>query len=117
MLGAALLLASTAFAANKASLEILDRVTLGGKTVAPGHYTMTWEGDGANVQLKLMQGKNVAATTPAQIKNTNHLAVANETGVRTNPDGSVSLTQIQLSGKKFVFAIDEGSQTASAQTK
>ena len=44
VLGLALLLASSAFAATKGSLELLDPVNVNGTTLKPGDYKVQWEG-------------------------------------------------------------------------
>jgi len=73
-LGMALLLMTvSAFAgsANKGSLQLLDPVTLNGKPLPAGEYSLQWDGSGNNVQLSVLKGKNVVATTPAQLVNLN----------------------------------------------
>ena len=58
-MSAALLLATGAFAATKASLELDDPVTLNGTTLKPGDYKVQWEGTGPNVELSITQGKQI----------------------------------------------------------
>ena len=67
---AALLFASAAFAAeaNKTTVRIDQKVTVDGKTLDSGKYTAEWTGDGPNVQVTLMHGKETVATFAAQIK-------------------------------------------------
>ena len=67
LLGLALLLATSVFAANKGSLRVSDPVTVNGKQIAPGDYTVKWEGNGPNVELNILRGKNVVATVPARM--------------------------------------------------
>src|SRR5271167_144548 len=61
VLGLALLLASSAFAATKASLQLSNPVTLNGTTLKAGDYKVQWDGDGPNVEVSFRQGKNVVA--------------------------------------------------------
>ena len=67
MLGLALLLASSAFAATKASLQLSNPVMVNGTKLKPGDYKVEWEGTGPNVELSIMQGKNVVAKVPAHV--------------------------------------------------
>ena len=64
MLGLALLLTSSAFAGTKANLSINSPVTVNGTTLRPGDYKVQWEGSGPNVELSILQGKNVVAKRP-----------------------------------------------------
>ena len=67
LLGLALLLATSVFAANKGSLQVSDPVSVNGKQIAPGDYTVKWEGNGPNVELNILHGNNVVATVPARM--------------------------------------------------
>ncbi len=59
VLGMALLMAVSAFAANKGTLQITAPVTLNGKPLAAGEYSLQWDGSGNTVQLNVMQGKKL----------------------------------------------------------
>jgi hypothetical protein len=114
LLGLALLLATSAFAANKGSLLVSDSFTVSGKQLAAGDYTVKWEGNGPNVELSILQGKTVVATTPARLVDLNSSASQNAAVVRKNGDGSRALTEIRFSGKKYALAI--GEETAKAES-
>jgi hypothetical protein len=113
LLGLALLLATSAFAANKGSLSVVDPVTIAGKQLAAGQYKVTWDGSGSSVQLNIIQGKNVVATVPARVVELNNAANSDSAVVSSNSDGSKTLSQIRFSGKKFALAI--GQETAQAE--
>ena len=66
LLGMALLLATSGFAANKGTLQVNDPVTVNGKQLGAGEYTVKWDGAGPNVELNILRGKNVVATVPAR---------------------------------------------------
>ena len=117
LLGFTLLLAAGAFAANKGSLQITDSTSVGGKQLKPGDYTVTWDGDGPNVQLNIMKGSKVVTTVPAHVVTVDHSAASNSTVATENKDGSKSLSEIRFSGKKYTLEIGEnmgGSQTGSS---
>ena len=113
LLGLALLLATSAFAANKGSLQVSDPVTVSGKQLAPGEYTVKWEGNGPNVELNILQGKKVVATMPARLIDLNRSADGNSAVVRKNDDGSRTLAEIRFAGKKYALAV--GNESAKAE--
>ena len=67
LLGLALLLATSAWASNKGSIELLDNVIVGGQQLKAGEYSLRWEGNGPNVELSILKGNKVVATTPAHL--------------------------------------------------
>ena len=113
LLGLALLLATSAFAANKGSLQVSDAVTVSGKQLARGEYTVKWEGNGPNVELNILQGKKVVATMPARLIDLNRSADGNSAVVRKNDDGSRTLAEIRFAGKKYALAL--GNESAKAE--
>jgi len=113
LLGLALLLATSVFAANKGSLQVSDPVTVNGKQIQPGDYTIKWDGDGPNVELNILRGKDVVATVPARMVDLARTPDRNSALTSINSDGHKSLTEIRLSGKKYALAI--GSETAKAE--
>jgi hypothetical protein len=114
LLGLALVLATGAFAfaaSNKGSVQIIDPVTVSGKQLPAGDYSVKWDGSGPNVELSIMQGKKVVATTPARVIDLSQVPNSNSAVVKSNDDGSKSLSEIHFGGKKYALAI--GQETAS----
>jgi hypothetical protein len=114
--GLILLLATSVFAANthnnKGSLQLQNSVTVSGKTVPAGDYSVKWEGTGSNVQLNILQGSKVVASTSARLVDLDQSSVSDSTVLKSNGDGSKSLAEIRFGGKKFAIALDE---SASAE--
>jgi hypothetical protein len=111
LLGLALLLATGAFAAaNKGSLQLPSTVTVSGTQLSAGEYSVKWDGTGPNVELNILQGSKVVATTPARLVDLSQKQSADNALVKTNADGTRSLAEIRFSGKKYALAI--GSETA-----
>jgi len=108
-----MLMAATAFAAEKVTVETREALTVNGNQLPVGKYTVTWDGSGPSVELKFLKGKNVVATVPAQVVNLK--TVTSPGGIVTKRDNNnVSLTQIQPNGKKYALTIgDESVQTAA----
>jgi hypothetical protein len=111
LLGLALLLATSVFAAsNKGSMELLNPVTVSGKQLPAGDYSVKWDGSGPNVELNILRGNKVVATTPARLIDLTQTPSSNAAVVKSNDDGSRSLAEIQFGGKKYALAI--GQETA-----
>ena len=118
VLGAAVLLASSAFAATKASLQLSNPVTVNGTTLQPGEYKVQWEGDGPNVEISILQGKNVVAKAPAHVVELQTTAADDAAVTRKNDNGPNSLTGIRFHGQKRSLELGEasaGMQAGSSQ--
>jgi hypothetical protein len=116
--GLALLLASSAFAATKASLTLSDPVTANGTTLKPGDYKLEWDGSGPAVEVSVMQGKNVVAKLPAKLVDLKSAPTNDAALLKTNDDGTTSLIGARFGGKKFALEIGEsndGMQAGSAK--
>jgi hypothetical protein len=114
LLGLALLLATSAFAANKGSLNVQEPVTVNGTRLAPGDYKVAWDGTGPSVELSITQGKKVVAKVPARMVTLENPSQTDAAVVRNNGDGTRSLSEVRLSGKKFAFAVGEEAAKADA---
>ena len=117
ILGLAMLLATTAFAAsNKGALQLSTPVNVAGKQLAAGDYTVKWDGSGPAVQVSILKGKNVVATVPAQVVTLPN-ASSYDSAVVNSEGGSRSLQQIRFSGKKFALEVaGEGSGSSGASS-
>jgi hypothetical protein len=112
LLGLALLLATSAFAAaNQGSMQLQDPVTVSGKQLRPGDYSVKWDGNGPNVELSILKGNKVVATTQARLIDLNEKSNHDAAVIQNNGDGSKSLAEIHFSGKKYALAI--GNESAS----
>ena len=114
LVGLTLLLTVGAFAAtNKGSMQILDSVNVSGTTLPAGQYSLKWDGTGQNVQLSILKGKKVVATTPAHLVDLNQSAQADEALVK-NDNGNRSLSEVRFEGKKYALHIGEEGGMAEA---
>ncbi len=114
MLGLALLLASSAFAATKGSLQISHPVTVNGTQLKLGDYKVEWDGSGPNVEVSILQGKNVIAKTQAHVVDLNTAPDSNAAVIRNNSDGSASLSGVRFGGKKTALEFGEASDGMQA---
>ena len=109
VLGLALLLASSALAATKGSLQLSDNVTVNGTTLKPGDYKVQWEGSGPNVEVKILRVKNVLATVPAHVIELQTPSVNDAAVTHKNDSGPNSLVGVRFEGKKFALELGEAS--------
>ena len=109
-----MLMATGAFAANKGGVTVSSPVEVGGKQIAAGRYDVQWEGNGPSVEASIMKGKKVVATVPAKVIALDQSSSMDSAVVRTNTDGSRSLSQARFSGKKMALEFgDAGASSAS----
>ena len=109
VMGLALLLASSAFASAKASLQLNNPVTVNGTTLKPGDYKILWEGTGPNVEISIMQGKNVVVKASAKVVDLPEPA-AYDAAVTEKHDGAPnSLNTLRFQGKKFSLDLTQSS--------
>jgi hypothetical protein len=117
LLGLALLLATSAFASNKGSLAVTDNCTVAGKQLAKGDYKVSWDGNGPDVQLNIMKGKDVVATVPAHMTQLTSSPQSDTAVVSSNSDGSKTLSEIRFAGKKYALAIGSPQASMTDSTK
>jgi hypothetical protein len=88
---------------SEGKFTLSDPVQLGSTQLKPGDYKATWEGTGSDVQVKILQGKNVVATTPAKLVDKSDSQDSVSVG---NANGSRTLEQIDFGGirKALVFS-------------
>lgn len=111
--GAAFFCASAAFAGgvNKGSLSLNEKVNVDGKTLDAGNYKVEWNGDGPNVQVNLLRGKETVATFPAQVTAGTTRNLDNAYGAVQGSDGSRSLTAIYIGGKRTILEVGQNSSS------
>ena len=114
VLGLAVLLATSAFAANKGSLQVQEPISVNGQQLKPGDYKVQWDGNGPDVELSIIQGKKVITKVPAHLVDLSKPSNADAAVVKNNGDGSKSLAEVRLSGKKFALAVGEEAAKADA---
>jgi hypothetical protein len=114
LLAATLLLATSALAANKGSLNISQPVTVNGTKLAVGDYQVKWEGTGPNVELNIIKSKKVVVTVPARLVELSRPERNSASVTLTAEDGTTSLTEIRFAGSKYELAI--GQEAASAES-
>lgn len=114
LMGLAILLASSAFAASKANLSLLNPTTVNGTKLKAGDYKLQWDGTGPNVEVSIMQGKKVLAKVPAKLVDLNKAPDNSAAVVNQNQDGSSTLSSVRFAGKKYALDLSQASDGMQA---
>jgi len=114
VLGLALVLASTAFAATKGSLQLSNPVTVNGTTLKPGDYKVQWEGSGPKVELSILKGKNVVAKVPAHVVELQTPSSNDAAVTLQNASGPNTLAGVRFQGKKTALELGDASNSMQA---
>jgi hypothetical protein len=115
VLACGVLLATSAFAANKGSVQLMHPTQVAGKQLAPGSYKIQWEGSGEQVQLSIMQGNKEVASTTARVVQIQPRSPNDNALITVGADGTRSLSQIRFRGKTFALDLGgEGSGSGSS---
>lgn len=103
--GFAILLSTSAFAADKGSIQVGSPVNVAGHRLAAGEYTVEWGGTGPIVELTILHGHTRLIVAPAKLTNLDDPTRNNSVIITTYSDGSQRLSQILLAGKKYALEI------------
>ena len=118
VLGLAVLLASSAFASNKGTLQVREAFEVNGQQLAPGEYQLRWDGTGSNVEVSFMQGKKEVAKTSGKIVELDK-AYDYDSAVVEHASGKATVSQVRFAGKKYALAIGatEKAEMSESSTK
>ena len=98
------LLSVSAFAATKASFYLSGPGTINGTELTEGHYLAQWEGNGPDVQVRILLNGKVVATVPARLIELKSKGDQDATLWGQNADGSRSVIEVDFAGKKYALA-------------
>src|SRR5271166_6455532 len=99
VLGLAVLLASSAFASNKGSVEFQEPAVVNGQELAAGSYQLRWDGTGSTVEISFMQGKKELAKTTAKVV-TLDKAYPYDSAVVDHSSGKATVSEVRFAGRK-----------------
>lgn len=103
MLATAILITTSTYAAaavHKGSLQVTEAVQVNGKQLPPGDYTVTWEGEGPNIDLHIARGHKEIATAPAKVVQLDKKA-SQDTAEVTTSGGARELTAMRFAGQRY----------------
>jgi hypothetical protein len=104
VLGLAVLLASSAFASNKGTLQAHETLEVNGQQLPAGEYQLRWDGTGSNVEVSFMQGKKEIAKTSARLVNLDK-ASDNDSALVDHSSGKAIVTEVRFAGRKYALAL------------
>jgi hypothetical protein len=109
-LGVAVLLATTAFAAEKGSMKLIQPAVVGGVQLTPGEYNLSWEGTGPNLDVKVTKDGKSIATIPARAIELKETPSANGTATKLGADGKTAVSEVFFRGKTRALEIAPDAQ-------
>jgi hypothetical protein len=115
--GLVLLLTASASAASRGSLVIPEKVSVEGKSLPAGEYSVKWEGDGPNVELNILHDGKLVATVPAHTIELKQKDQEDSVLTKKSNDGTESLFEIHFSGKRYAFAVGGEQAPVNAGTQ
>jgi hypothetical protein len=113
----AALLATSALAAgagHRGTLQTVSPVQVNGKSLPAGEYTVTWSGDGPNVNVSFARGGKVLATAAATVVTLDQKAPSDVCELKTSSTGSQELSALRFSGQKVQLDIAAGGDQAKS---
>lgn len=99
---------------NSGKFTVSEPVKLGSTQLKPGDYKIEWDGTGDSVNVKIMQGKNTVATSPAKLVNHDNAAPYNAVILNDATGGGKGISEIDFGKRKEALVFPEG-QTGAGQ--
>jgi hypothetical protein len=95
---------------NETRVTFSERIQVGSTEVKPGDYKLQWDGNGPDVQVKVISGKDVVATVPAKLfANTSKQGVE---AIQTGGNANVKqLEKVDFAGGRQSLIFGEATAT------
>jgi len=97
---------------NEGKFTLSSPAQVGSAQLQPGDYKATWEGSGEDVQVKILQGKNVVATTSAKLVQNQQPAPYSAVTLSTPTNGRATVNGLSFDRRKesLVFSSAESAK-------
>lgn len=95
---------------NETRVTLSEKVQVGSTELNPGDYKLQWEGNGPDVQVKVVSGKNVVATVPAKLLANPSARGVNAIQTRNNAN-VMQLQQVDFAGGRQSLVFGEATAT------
>jgi hypothetical protein len=91
---------------NRADFTLGAPAQISSQTIKAGEYTAEWEGSGPSVQVKILRGSKVVATSNANLVKPGTPVKADQVIVHVDDNGSRTVQQLNFASRKLslVFA-------------
>jgi hypothetical protein len=97
---------------NEGKFTLSSPAQVGSTQLQPGDYKATWEGSGEDVQVKILQGKSVVATTSAKLVQNQQPAPYSAVTLSTPTNGRATVNGLSFDRRKesLVFSSAESAK-------
>ena len=116
VLGLAVLLASSAFASNKSTVQLHESFEVNGQQLSPGEYQVRWDGTGSSVEVSFMQGRKEIAKAWAKVVPLDK-AYDYDSAVVQHDGGKATVSEIRFAGKKYSLALGANEKDSTSGKK
>lgn len=91
---------------NEGKFTLASPAQISSQQIGSGDYTVRWEGSGPSVQVSILRGKKVVATSTAKLVTSTTPAQYDQVIVKQHENGSRTVEEIDLARQKLslVFA-------------
>ncbi|MFY9905071.1 MAG: hypothetical protein WAM43_08015 [Terriglobales bacterium] len=104
VLGLAVLLATSAFASNRATLQVGESLEVNGQQLNPGEYQVRWDGTGSTVEVSFLKNNKEVAKTSAKVVAVDK-AYGSDSALIDHSSGKATISELRFAGKKFTLEI------------
>ena len=97
---------------NQTHVTFYEKVQVGSTDLKPGDYKLQWDGNGPDVQVRFVQGRNVVVTAPAKL-----LQSESQQGndfVTADIGGSNELKEVDFAGGRQSLVFEQVTPTQDA---
>ena len=93
---------------QKRNVNVADQVEMAGKTLKPGAYTVEWQGNGPNVNVKFLQHGRTVLTAPAKVAQLQQKAPYDAVIENTRKNGSKTISEIEWNNQRDALMFGQG---------
>ena len=97
---------------DRGNLNLASPTQIGSTQVSPGDYKVEWSGTGDNVQVNILKGKNVVATTEGKLVELSKKAENNSVTTRALDNDTRALVEIQFDNRTESLVFNHGGTTS-----
>jgi hypothetical protein len=97
---------------NEGKFTLSSPAQVGSTQLQPGDYKATWDGSGSDVQVKILRGKEVVATTSAKLVQKDQPAPYNAVTLSNPTNGTATVNELSFDRRKeaLVFGSAESAK-------
>ena len=95
---------------NETRVTFSEKVQVGSTEVKPGDYKLQWDGNGPDVQVQVVKGKDVVATVPAKLLANTSKQGGDSIQTRVNANEK-QLEQVNFAGGRQSLVFGEATAT------